>query len=170
MCGRGIGNSILNIPVNCITDLQLEITKAKTAQPMQFDKFSIIGYLKGYSTPHGNRHAKIYKSRVEHIEERHTESYLNRLGKVDKINLCLERRTAFVCQADNARQHREVFGFDDSVKRADDKVLHDFALLLVHEHRNLTLLNTERRSPADRIFPVIISCDRPGRMPLPYQI
>ena len=170
VCCRCIGYAVFDIPAGSITNLLLEIVKAEIVQPMQLDKLSVIRNAETDSTSHGNRNTKIRKPRIIYIKEGDPEFYLNDLGKVDEINLCLKWCAPLVCQPDKTCKNGEVCCFKNLVKRTFNEVLHSAVLLPVYKNSDFSVLYPQRRTPSNSVFSVSLTKLHAGRMPFPDQI
>ena len=138
-----VSNYIFNISCYSVTNLFLKILKIKCVESVQLYELTVIADFKADSSSYGYRNAEIRKSRIINIKKRNSKFYLNYLCKIDEVNFGLERSSALVCQAYNTCKHREVFCFDNLIKRTDNEILHYSVRLFVNKYSNLTIFHSK---------------------------
>ena len=157
LCSWDVRHNILRIADDSITDLLLEILQRELCQPMQFDELSIVLNLKSNCSSHRDRNTEIGESWICNFEVRNCEPCLNDAGKIDEINLRLERSSAVIGKSNQISQNRKVLCICNAVERTFNKVLQRPVAMLVDKYCNLTVFDTEGRTPADGVFPFTVS-------------
>ena len=165
-----ICHGVFNIPAHRIPNLTLKIRQVEVVKPMQLDKLTVIADSEAHCAPDGYRNSEVEKSRIVYIKERNAEFNLNNVCKIDEVYFCLKRCASGVSETGDTCKDREIACFNFLVKRSNDKVLHRAVALAIHKYSNLAGLNPQRRAPTDRIFTVVVLCNRACRMPFPDEV
>ncbi len=85
---------------------------------------------------------KSAKTRIIHIEERHSEFDLNDTRQIDEIDFCLKGRAAAICQPDNTCKYREIRRIKNQVAWSLNVFLYCSIVLSVDKYRNFSVLDT----------------------------
>ena len=134
---------------------------------MQLDELPVVLDLETNCSSHCNRNTEIRESWIGNFEVWNCKPCLNDASKIDEINLRLERSPAVIGKSNQISQNRKVLCICNAVERTFNKVLQRPVAMLVDKYCNLTVFDTEGRTPADGVFPFTVSA---CWTPLPNQI